>query len=192
MLERRKLYVDNVPASVITEVVYDLDASGRRTVVKFTDLTGEQVRTLYPNSMAMRMVWADPEQRALFIKRLTENNIDLERLAQVLNQPDIDAFDLLCSVAFQAPVKSRRERAQRVELEETAFFAIYTAPAREILQALLAKYAQHGVTQFELKEVLKLPEFARYGNVSEIARHFGGAEKLKKAVNQLQTLLYAA
>jgi type I restriction enzyme R subunit len=192
ILERRKLYVDNVPASVITEVVYDLDASGRRTVVKFTDLTGEQVRTLYPNSLAMRMVWADPEKRADFIKRLAENNIDLERLAQVLNQPDVDAFDLLCSVAFQAPVKSRRERAQRVELEETAFFAIYTGPAREILQALLAKYAQHGVTQFELKEVLKLPEFARYGNVSEIARHFGGAEKLKKAVNQLQTLLYAA
>lgn len=192
ILERHKLYVDNVPASVVTEVVYDLDASGKRAVVKFTDYTGEQVRTLYTNSMAMRMVWADPEQRAILIKRLAEQNIDLERLAQVLNQPEVDAFDLLCSVAFQAPVKTRRERAQRVALEETAFFATYTGPAREILQALLEKYAQHGVNQLELKDVLKLPEFARYGNVSEIARHFGGTAKLKKAVDQLQSLLYAA
>jgi type I restriction enzyme, R subunit len=192
ILERRKLYVDDVSASVITEVVYDLDASGRRTVVKFTDHTGEQVRTLYANSMAMRMVWADPEQRTAFVKRLAEKNIDLERLAQVLNQPDVDAFDLLCSVAFQAPVKTRRERAKRVALEETAFFTSYTGPSREILQALLDKYAQHGVNQLELKEVLKLPEFARYGNVSEIARYFGGAEKLKKAVMRMQELLYAA
>ena len=186
------MYVDDVTAKVVTEVVYDLDASGRRTVVKFTDHTGEQVRTLYPNSLAMRMVWADPEKRAELIKRLAENNIDLERLAQVLNQPDADPFDLLCAVAFHAPVQTRRERANRVQLEETAFFAAYTGPAREILQALLDKYAQHGVNQLELKDVLKLPEFARYGNVSEIARHFGGAEKLKKAVKRMQELLYAA
>lgn len=192
LLERRKLYVDDVTAKVVTEVVYELDASGRRAVVKFTDHTGEQVRTLYPNSLAMRMVWADPDKRAELIKRLSENNIDLDRLAQVLNQPDADAFDLLCSVAFHAPVQTRRERANRVQLEETAFFAAYTGPAREILQSLLDKYAQHGVKQLELKEVLKLPEFARYGNVSEIARHFGGADKLKMAVRRMQELLYAA
>lgn len=29
------------------------------------------------------------------------------------------------------------------------------------------------------------------GNVIEIANYFGGAEKLREAVNELQTLLYA-
>jgi type I restriction enzyme R subunit len=40
--------------------------------------------------------------------------------------------------------------------------------------------------------VLKVPPISNHGNVIEIADLFGGAEKLKEAVNQLQTLLYAA
>jgi type I restriction enzyme R subunit len=184
--------VDNVEAKVVAEVVYELDASGRRNMVKLTDYAGEQVRTLYRDALAMRLVWADPEKRAALIQRLSERNIDLERLAQVLNQPEADSFDLLCAVAYNAPIRTRRERAERVQLEESAFFADYTGPARAVLQALLDKYAQHGVTQFELKDVLKLPEFTRYGNVSEISRHFGGIDQLKQAVNRMQGLLYAA
>jgi type I restriction enzyme R subunit len=40
--------------------------------------------------------------------------------------------------------------------------------------------------------VLKVPPISEHGNVIEIANFFGGPEKLKEAVNQLQTLLYAA
>lgn len=187
----RKYYVDAGEARIAAEVVYELDASGKRSIVRFTDYTAEQVRTLYPNSAEMRRLWADPAQREQIVKTLTERSIDFERLAAVTNQPDADPFDLLCHVAFNAPIRTRRERANRVRLEESAFFEQYTGKARDILLTLLEKYAEHGTTQFAL-EVLKVPPLSTFGTIGEIARLFGGADRLKSAVEQLQTLLYAA
>jgi len=42
-----------------------------------------------------------------------------------------------------------------------------------------------------IPNVLKVPPISDRGNVVEIAGYFGGAEKLKVAVDELQTLLYA-
>lgn len=190
-LERRKYYVDGVEVEIIKEMVYELDTSGKRNIVRFTDYTAEQVRTLYPNSAEMRKLWANPQERAQIISTLTERGIDFERLAGVMNQRDADPFDLLCHVAFNAPVRTRRERANRVRLEETAFFNQYTSPARDILLALLEKYADHGATQFSM-DIFRVPPLSDYGNIVEIARLFGGADQFKAAVEQLQTLLYAA
>ena len=191
-LVRRKYYVDEGEAQIAAEMVYELDANGKRGLVKFTDYTAVQVRSLFPNSAAMRKIWADAKGRTELIDALAERNIDFERLAEVMNQPDADPFDLLCHVAFNAPIRTRRERANRVKLEETAFFEQYTGKAREILLALLEKYAEHGEAQLVLNEVLKVPPLLNYGNAVEIARLFGGTNHLKEAVEQLQTLLYVA
>jgi len=43
-----------------------------------------------------------------------------------------------------------------------------------------------------IPDVLKVPPISERGNVIEIARLFGGPEKLKEAVDKLQALLYAA
>jgi type I restriction enzyme, R subunit len=39
---------------------------------------------------------------------------------------------------------------------------------------------------------LQIPPISDRGNVIEITKMFGGSDKLRDAVNQLQTLLYAA
>ena len=71
--------------------------------------------------------------------------------------------------------------------------SINTAPeARAILNELLDKYAEYGTAQFVLPDVLQIPPISDRGNVIEIAQMFGGSEKLRDAVNELQTLLYAA
>ena len=64
--------------------------------------------------------------------------------------------------------------------------------ARQILNDLLEKYATDGELQFTLPDVLKVPPISSRGNVAEIASRFGGPDDLRTAVNQLQTLLYAA
>ena len=56
----------------------------------------------------------------------------------------------------------------------------------------VAAYAKHGTAQVVVPDVLELPPINQHGNVMEIARQFGGEGRLVEAVNQLQTLLYAA
>jgi type I restriction enzyme R subunit len=76
--------------------------------------------------------------------------------------------------------------------DRTDFFDRYGADARTVLEALLEKYAEHGAAQFVLPGILKVPPLAGFGNPREIARRFGGPDKLRDAVNEMSGLLYAA
>ena len=140
----------------------------------------------------MRQDWRHSEKRSEITVLLEKRGITFERLARVTDQAMADPLDLLCHIAFNAPIRARRERATRVIKEEQAFFEQYSPEARAILNDLLEKYAVYGVNQFILPDILELAPISDYGNVSEVSAFFGGAEELREAVQRLQTLLYAA
>jgi type I restriction enzyme R subunit len=150
------------------------------------------VRTLCPSAPELRRKWADPAQRADIIGRLAERGVSFDELAAAAGQPDADPFDLLCHFAFNAPLRTRRERAQRLRAERKDFFDRYGREARTILEELLEKYAEHGDAQFTLPDVLHVPPISKHGTVADIIRIFGGPDQLRAAVTQLQAQLYAA
>ena len=45
-------------------------------------------------------------KRADIIESLAERGIDFDELTKVTSQPDADPFDLLCHVAYSAPLKT--------------------------------------------------------------------------------------
>ncbi len=190
---RRKFYVDGGHVEVAAHLVFELDPDGNQLrVVQFTDYTADKVRMLYRNAAELRGEWADPDRRREIIDRLEERGIDFDHLAETANQPDADPLDLLCHLAFNAPLRTRRERAQRLRTERQDFFDQYGPEAREILNELLDKYTEYGTAQFVVPDILELPPINEHGNVIEIAAKFGNAARLREAVNQLQTLLYEA
>jgi type I restriction enzyme R subunit len=99
----------------------------------------------------------------------------------------------LCHIAFGSPVLTCRQRAEQLRRQKPDFFEQYGAEAREILETLLDKYAEDGIGQLKIPGAFKVnKEFEKYGNVSKIAQHFGGADQLREAFKQLQILLYTA
>ena len=74
--------------------------------------------------------WADPERRAEIIAKLAERGIDFDHLAETAGQPDADPFDLLCHLAFNAPLRTRRERAQRPAAASSKDFFDQYGPRR--------------------------------------------------------------
>ncbi len=189
----RKYYVDGGQIEIIAHIVHELDADGKQLrVVQSTDFTAEKVRTLFPTAAELRAKWSTAGRPQGIIESLEERGIAFDELAQAANQPDADPFDLLCHLAYNAPLRTRRERADRLRREKKDFFDQYGPEARAILNDLLEKYAEHGAAQFVLPEVLEVPPISERGNVGEIVTLFGGPDKLRDAVNELQTLLYAA
>jgi type I restriction enzyme R subunit len=190
--QRRKFYYDGGQVEIAADLVYELDADGKQLrVVKLTDYTGDKVRSMCPSMVELRARWSNLEQRAQIIEQLHERGIDFQTLALQAGQPDADPFDLLCHLAFHAPVLTRRQRADRLKRQQAAFFHYYQPEAQEILNELLEKYAADGELQFVLPDVLKLPPISQHGTVGEIANVFGGPDELRGAVNQMQELLYA-
>jgi type I restriction enzyme R subunit len=173
--------------------VYELDPDGKQLrVVEFADYTAERVRTLFRSAVDLRKQWIDPIQRRGVLERLAERGIDFDALAKVTGQPEADPLDLLCHLAFNSPLRTRRERALRLRTEKKDFFDQFGPAARQILNELLDKYTEYGTAQFVLPDVLQLPPISDHGTVIQIAESFGGEEHLVEAVNRLQSLLYAA
>jgi type I restriction enzyme R subunit len=103
----------------------------------------------------------------------------------------LDLFDLICHVAFDQPPLSRRERANNVRKRD--YFTKYGEQARQVLEALLDKYADEGIENIESLDVLNVIPFTEFGSRVEIVKNiFGGREKYLEAVKELETELYKA
>jgi len=191
--EPRKFYFDGGSVAIAAQVVYELDAEGKQLrVVSYTDYARAKVQALYRSSEDLGAGWAHSTQRREIMDALAERGIDLRRLSELAGAPDADPLDLLCHLAFDGPLRTRRERALYMAKTHPDFFDKYGHEARAILDELLDKYAEHGLDQLKLPDVLKVPPLSAHGNPSEIASLFGGAEELRRAVDDLQNLIYAA
>ena len=115
------------------------------------------------------------------IADLESRGISFEQLAEAVDQPAADPFDLLIHMAFNAPLRSRRERAEAVRREQGEFLEGYGPQAREVLDYLLDKYTDHGVAQLTDLHILELPDVPVQDTVLEIADMFGGVEELRRA-----------
>jgi len=191
--EPRKYYIDGGNVEVIGHLVYDLDADGKKlSVVRYTEYSGRTVRTHYPTRQVLQMKWAHPQTRSEVMRTLQQHGISFEALAAACAKPDADPFDLLCHLAWNTPLLTRRQRAEAARQRTRDVFARYSATAREILSLLLERYVEHGISQFDpVSELLKVQPFDAYGPPSEIAaRHFGDISVLREAIVQLQSALY--
>ena len=106
------------------------------------------------------------------------------------NLANADIFDIICHVAYDKKPLTRRERANNVKKRN--YFGKYEGQAREVLEALLDKYAELGVLSLEDRNILSLEPFAQYGTPVKITRLFGGPQGYQTAIQELEQQLYAA
>ena len=188
-----KYYVDNGRFGIAAHFVYELDSSGKQLrVVKFTDYASEKIRDMWTSAADLRSHWSNAEERATILETLAERGISLEQLAETSGQPDADPFDLICYIAFNSPLRTRRERAENLRKGRVDFWEEYKPEARRILEEILDKYIEYGTAQFKMPEILKVPPISEHGNVMEITEKFGGTDQLRNALEKMQALLYAA
>lgn len=189
----RKYVVGGGVIHIAHEVVSELDPQGKQLrVIQYTDYTTEQVRHLFPTAHELQLQWQGLKTRAHVIEELESRGIDFDELARQTGHVEADPLDLMCHLAFNAPLRTRRERADRLLKDHADYFDQYGEQARKVLHAMLEKYAAHGMTEFTMPDVLKVPPISSFGSTSEIIRAFGGVANLRNAVEELQAELYAA
>ncbi len=148
---------------------------------------GKTVRQTYASLDAFLTVWNDAEKKQAILEELTAKGVFLDELAAQVGR-DYDAFDLICHVAFDAPPLTRKERAEKVKKRNV--FAKYGDKARAVLDALLQKYADSGITSVESLEILKVDPLTAHGTPVEIVKLFGGRDGYLAAIRELETALY--
>ncbi len=190
--DRRKYYVTEGEMGIAIETIQIIDpVTGRLITVQLSQYAKEKIKTLFPSVNDFRSHWNNLEERKQIIEQLENNGISIEQLMEITKQKEADPFDLLCFVAYDLKPQTRKQRADLLKKNKTDFFSQYSEKAQQVLQMILDKYIDFGLNQIR-PDIISVDPFTQQGNTIEIVNEFGGFDQFKKAIEEIQTLLYAA
>jgi type I restriction enzyme, R subunit len=183
----KKIFVNGVLVTIIAERVRYMGPDGKLVTESLRDYSKRAMTNKYASLDAFLAQWKDAERKQVIIDELEQEGVRLDVLADEVN-PDLDAFDLICHVAYGRPAMTRRERADNVR--KRGIFAKYGDQARAVLDALLAKYEGDGILDLDDTRILQIPPIDKIGTPTQIVRSFGTLPQFEAAVHELQSALY--
>ena len=154
------------------------------------DYTKRNVKDQYASIDAFLTAWNDADRKQVIVDELEKRGVFFDDLSDEIGK-DLDPFDMILHIVFDQPPLTRKERAENVRKRN--YFTKYGEKAAEILDVLLTKYADSGLDDLENIDVLKVDPIKQYGTQVYIVNTiFGGINKFKEAIKELEAAIYAA
>ena len=182
-----KVIVNGVDVSVLISRELHFDSQGKPITKKLTDHTKEIITEKFATLKDFLVKWNESERKEAIIKELEEQGVLVGELIDSVDK-QLDLFDLICHVAYNQPPLTRKERANNVKKRN--YFTKYGEQTRQVLEAILDKYADAGVQEIENIKILQVPPITNFGSPTEIIMQFGGKQKYLEAVKELESELY--
>lgn len=185
---REKVYVNGVNVSVLISRELHFDQHGKPITTSLKDHTRGIIQGQFASLDEFLNKWNTTERKEAIIAELIEQGVMVEALYEAVDK-QVDLFDLICHVAYDQPPMTRKERANNVKKRN--YFTKYGDQARNVLEALLDKYADEGIENMESMEVLQVKPLSDFGSTLEIVNGiFGSREKYLQAIKDLENELY--
>ncbi|AGB05284.1 helicase, type I site-specific restriction-modification system restriction subunit [Aciduliprofundum sp. MAR08-339] len=184
-----KIVVEGINVHIEEEIYIEISPSQKLSKAKYIEYAKENVKKKVLTLDDLRKIWVNREKRERFLKELQDKSINPELIAQLMNRPDADAFDILAHIAFDAPIMSRDDRAQILLVEKQEIINSFNEVAKEVLLNLIEKYKLGGIDEISPR-ALDTPDIKRIGKLQEIINAFGGIDKLQETLQELSEGLY--
>lgn len=185
--EPKKYYVKGQDITISNERVQYLDAKGKLITESLKDYTRKNLLKEYASLDTFISKWKNSEKKEELYSELAEHGILVDALKEEIGK-DVDVFDLICHIAFDQPPLTRKDRANNVRKRN--YFAKYGEMAQKVIEGLLIKYEDEGITAIENKNVIKIQPLSQIGLPIEILKAFGKPKDFEKAVKELEDELY--
>lgn len=186
----KKYYIGDVLVKVLSERVQYVDKDGKLITESLIDYTKKNIIKQYASLDDFLKKWTEADKKQAIIDELKEEGVILEAIKEETGKTDLDDFDLICHLAYDKMPLTKAERANNVKKKH--YLYKYSDVAKQVLEALLDKYASDGIKEIEETKVLQLKEFTRFGSPMKIVKAFGGKEGYQKAVHELENEIYYA
>lgn len=188
--KKYKYRVNDIEIKILSETVQYMGANGKLITENIIDYSKRNIIGEYATLESFINAWNKEERKQAIIEELQNKGVFIEDLRNSVKDKDIDDFDLICHIAYDKKPLTKKERAKGVK--ESGYLYKYEGIAREIINALLDKYMDDGISDIEDVKILKNNPFDRFGGVVKITNIFGGKEGYIKAVKDLENQIYMA
>lgn len=185
--KREKVYIAGIDVHILSERHQFLEANGKLITCSLKEYTKNGILTSYRSLDNFLQAWNDAEKKKIIIEELESLGIIFEDLKEEIKS-DLDIFDLICHIAWDAPALTRKERAENVRKRN--YWTKYGEQARYVLNALLDKYAERGIENIEDMKILTVEPLKDMGTPAEIVKIFGGKAQYLAALRELENEIY--
>ena len=180
---------DGCEVQITQKLVSVYDTQGKLLKQEsITDYTKRNIRGEFATLDNFILKW--PQKKNEIIALFNGMGINIEELKKSEGMEDVDEFDFICHVAYDKKPLTRAERAEHVKRSD--FFSKYSGAAREVLELLLEKYMNYGIFEIENHNILRLPQFKKFGSISRIVSLFNDIDGYEEALQQLEETIYKA
>lgn len=183
----KKYYINEIPVSVVNERVQYYGKDGKLITESLKDYSKKNIQKEFASLDDFILKWNSSEKKEELIKELAEHGVLLHALREDVGL-DLDDFDLICHIAFDQPPLTRKERANNVRKRN--YFVKYGETAQKVLNSLLDKYEEEGITSIEQGSILKVKPLNEMGSPVELVRAFGKNKDFEQAVKELENEIY--
>lgn len=180
--------LSGVPYAVVKEQVQYLGPDGKLLTQSLTDFTRKNILTHYPTLESFFTAWQSADRRQAIIDQIDASGIPLEELQKQVGA-EFDLFDLIMHVGYDKKMMKKNDRIEAVR--RSNYLDKYSGKAREVLEALLQKYADVALKDMESVRILTLEPLRSLGTDYELVSLFGGKEGYFKTVDELLDVMYS-
>lgn len=186
-----KYHIDGRDVNIVYENVQFLGEDGKTLCTEsLTDFTRKSIQKKYPTLDSFRGAWMKADKKQAIIDELKDDEVLLDAIKE--ENPalaDCDPFDIICHVAFDQKPLTRRERVDGVKKRN--YLAKYEGNARRVIEGLMEKYEESGITNIENKNILQVNPFTQIASRPRIIKGvFNGREDYEQTLRDLEQELY--
>jgi len=184
----KKLVLPNEKIAELYRQEKLIDEHGNLYTESFNQFVKNKITNEFKTVDIFKEYWNNQEIKEDILKQLEEKDIYINILSEEVGE-EYDPFDLLMYTAYGEKLLTRSQRARKVKRDP--YFQQYSKDVQDIIQIILDKYVESGIDAIENPDTLKVPEFKKYGTMTEIITTiFNGVIMYKQIMNALKEKIY--
>ena len=186
--ESRKIYIKDVPVSILNETVKYYDADGKLITESIVEYSGKNLKRVYEKYEDFEQEWYRADSKKDFLNHLFNEGVMIDALYDKAND-NVDIFDILSNMAYGEEVVSKEDRIEKVKNSD--FINDYNDSQKDVIDELLNTYRNQDVVELENIRILEVKNFNKFGGLVPIVNLFGGKDKYLNVISNIKKALYS-
>jgi len=188
-----KIQVRNLEVQIADEAIFIIQNTGEQLgLQQYLDYTRKTIKNV-SNAQSindLREVWVNPATRDQLREQLEDSSVYIDVLSEILDQTDIDQFDLLGNLAFNSPLLTRGDRVNAFRNRQSGYLQKKIPTQRNVILALLERYRTFGIDEITDARIFNLPPFDKMGRAPGVLKRFETPENYQATMQEMQQRLY--
>lgn len=186
--QSKKIYIKDVPVSILNETVKYYDADGKLITESIVEYSGKNLKRVYERYEDFEQEWYRADSKKDFLNNLFNEGVMIDALYDKAND-NVDIFDILSNMAYGEEVISKDDRIEKVKNSD--FINNYNESQKSVIDELLNTYKNHDVIELENIRILEVKNFNKFGGLVPIVNLFGGKDKYLNVISNIKNALYS-